>query len=103
MHDSVKKIIKRESCQILYFDHTIKWYTQKPENEIPEIIWGLQIQTNQIIPTRSLDQMLINKKKELAFLRIFAFPVDNVVKIKENIKIDNYLNLASDLKKLWNV
>ena len=33
----------------------------------------------------------------------FAVATDNRKKIKENQKIDKYLDLASKLKKLWNL
>ena len=32
----------------------------------------------------------------------FAVPADHKVKIKQNEKINKYLNLARELKKLWN-
>ena len=33
----------------------------------------------------------------------FAIPVDYTVKIKERLKRDNYLDLAIELRKLWNM
>ena len=33
----------------------------------------------------------------------FAVPVDHRIKLKEYEKKDNYLNLARELKKLWNM
>ena len=33
----------------------------------------------------------------------FAFPADHIIKLKENEKEDKYLNLARELKKLWNM
>ena len=33
----------------------------------------------------------------------FAVPADHRVKLKENEKIDKYLDLARELKKLWNM
>ena len=33
----------------------------------------------------------------------FAIPADHMVKLKENEKRDKYLNLARELKKLWNM
>ena len=33
----------------------------------------------------------------------FAIPTDHRVKIKANKKQDKYLNLARELKKLWNM
>ena len=46
--------------------------------------------------------MLINKKKrELA--NWWTVPADHRVKLKENEKMDKYLDLARELKKLWNM
>ena len=33
----------------------------------------------------------------------FALPADHRVKIKENEKRDKYLDLAGELRKLWNI
>ena len=33
----------------------------------------------------------------------FAVPVDHRVKLKESENIDKYLDLARELKKLWNM
>ena len=33
----------------------------------------------------------------------FAVPVDHRVKLKENVKKNKYLDLARELKKLWNL
>ena len=33
----------------------------------------------------------------------FAIPTDHRVKIKENQKIDKYMDLARELKMLWNI
>ena len=33
----------------------------------------------------------------------FAVPANHLVKLKESEKIDKYLDLARELKKLWNV
>ena len=33
----------------------------------------------------------------------FAVPADHRVKLKENEKKDKYLDLAKELKKLWNM
>ena len=47
--------------------------------------------------------MLINKKKRTCQLVDFAVPADHRVKRKENEKMDKYLDLARELKKLWNM
>ena len=47
--------------------------------------------------------MLINNKKRTCQLVDFAVPADHRVKLKENEKMDNYLDFARELKKLWNM
>ena len=47
--------------------------------------------------------MLINKKKITCHLVDFVVPADHRVKMKESEKIDKYLNLARELRKLWNM
>ena len=51
---------------------------------------------------RKPDFILINKKR-ICHLMDFAIPVDHRVKIKENKSRDKYLDLARELKKLWNM
>ena len=51
----------------------------------------------QLIQSQTEDLVLINKKKKICHLVDFAIPADNGVKIKEN------LNLARQLKKMWNM
>ena len=43
-----------------------------------------------------------NNKKNLQILD-FAVPVDHRIKLKESEKKDKYLDLARELKKLWNM
>ena len=47
--------------------------------------------------------MLINKKKITCHLVHFAIPVVQGMKIKESEKTEKYIDLAGELKKLWNM
>ena len=47
--------------------------------------------------------IIIGKKKITCYLVDFAVSVDDWVKIKKSEKIDKYLDLARELKKLWNM
>ena len=47
--------------------------------------------------------MVINKKQRTCHQVNFAVPVDHKMKMKENKKIDKYLDLARELKKLCNI
>ena len=42
-------------------------------------------------------------KKKICKIVDFAVPADHRLKLKESEKRDTYLNLASELKKLWNM
>ena len=59
----------------------------------------LEIQSDHQIPARKLNQVLIKKKQITWYWMGFAIPVDHWVKVKENEKINNYLNFARELKK----
>ena len=73
------------------------------ENETHKIIWGFEIITDHPIPAGRPDLVLINKKERTCQLVDFAVPADHRVKMKENEKMDKYLDLARELKKLWNM
>ena len=66
----VWKVFRWKLCKRLKFNHTNELYIYKSEsaleNETHKIICELELQTDYLIPARSLDLVLINKKKELA-------------------------------------
>ena len=45
---------------------------------------------------------IIGQSKNFCEQENFAVQTNHRVKIKENEKIDNYLNIAKELKNLWN-
>ncbi len=47
--------------------------------------------------------MIINKKKRTCKIVDFAVPVDHRINLKKSEKKDKYLDLARELKKLWNM
>ena len=61
------------------------------------------MQTNHSISARTSDQVLINKKKITCHLVYFSVLALQRVKIKETETIQNYLDLARELEKLWNM
>ena len=94
-HDWVGKVIHWELCKRLKLDNSTKWHMHKPEsvleNETHKILWNFEIQMDHLILTRTPDQ------------EDFTVLVDPSVKIKESEKIDKYLDLTRELKKLWNL
>ena len=64
------------------------------ENDEHKLLWDFNIQTDHLIPARRPDLIIIND---------FAVPADHRIKLKECEKKDKYLELARELKKLWNL
>ena len=46
---------------------------------------------------------IINKKKRICKIVDFAVPADHKINLKECAKKEKYLDLARQLKKLWNI
>ena len=67
------------------------------------IIIIINILTNHLIPARRPDLRIINKKKRTCKIVDFAVPADHRIKQMEYEKKDKYLDLARELKKLWNM
>ena len=72
------------------------------ENETHKILRDFEIKTDHLIPARRPELVLIGKKKT-CLLVDFAVPADHRVKIKESEKINKYIDLARELRKLWNM
>ena len=106
-HDWVSKVIHWEMYKKLKFDHTNKWYMHNPapvlENATHKLLWDFNIQTGHLIPARRPDLIRINKKERTCKIVDFDVPADHRIKLKECEKRDKYLDLARELKKLWNI
>ena len=75
------------------------------ENDTHKLQWYFNIQTDHLIPARRPDRIIIKKKKKKRICKIvdFAIPVDHRINLKESEKKDKYIDLARELKKLWNI
>ena len=73
------------------------------ENDTLKFQWDFNIQTDHLIPARRPDLIIINKRKRICKIVDFAVPTDHRIKLKECEKKDKYLDLARELKKLWNM
>ena len=73
------------------------------ENATHTLLWDFNIQTDHLIPARRPDLIIINKIKRISKVVDFAVPADHRIKLKECEKRDKYLDLARELKKLWNI
>ena len=76
------------------------------ENDSHKFLWDFKIQTDHLIPARRPDLIIMNnkkkKKKRICKIVDFALSADNIINPKECEKKDKYLDLARELKKLWN-
>ena len=73
------------------------------ENDSHKLLWDFNIQTDHQILARRPDLIIINKKKRICKIVDFAVPADHRINLKEGEKKDKYLDLARELKKLWNM
>ena len=111
-HDWVGKVVHWEMCRKFQFNHTNKWCMHNPapvlENDSHKLLWDFNIQTDHLIPARRPDLIIINnnkkkKKKKICKIVDFAVPADHRIILKESEKKDKLLDLARELKKLWNL
>ena len=73
------------------------------ENDTHKIQWDFNIQTDHLMLARRPDLIIINKRKRISKIVDFAVPADHRINLKESEKKDKYLDLARELKKLWNM
>ena len=73
------------------------------ENNTHKLLWDFDIYKDHLISARRPDLIIINKKKRTCIIVDFAVPADHRIKLKECEKNDKYLDLARELKKLWNM
>ena len=73
------------------------------ENDTHKFLWEFGIQTDHLILARRADPIIINQIKTSYKIFNFAVPADHRIKLKECEKKDKYLDLARELKKLWNM
>ena len=64
-----------------------------------EILCKFEIQTEHLIPSRRPDLVLNKKNKKAHHLMDFTVPAGHKVKIKDNGKIDKYLDFAREQRK----
>ena len=100
-------VVHWEMRRKFQFDQTNKWYMHYPapvlENDTHKLLWDFNIQTDHLILARRPDLIIINKKKKICKIVDFAVPADHRIILKESEKKDKYLDLARELKKLWNM
>ena len=74
------------------------------ENDTHKLLWDFNIQTYHLIPARRPNLIIIKKKKKrICKIVDFAVLAEIRITLKEYEKKDKYLDLARELKKLWNM
>ena len=74
--------------------------TEKWEAQTPLGFWDTN---DHLISARRPDFIIINKKERTCRIVNFVVSVDHRVKLEECEKRDEYLDVARELKKLWNM
>ena len=73
------------------------------ENDTHKLLWDFNIHRDHRISARRPDLIIINKKTRICKTVDFIVPADHRIKLKECEKKDKYLDIARELKKLWNM
>ena len=73
------------------------------ENDMHKLLWDFDIHTDHLISAKRPHLIIINKKKRISKFVEFAVPADHRINLKESEKKDKYLDIARELKELWNM
>ena len=108
-HDHIFNVLLqpflKQTFGLYYYYYYFYMHNRAPvlENDTQKLLWDFNIQTDHLILARSSDLIIINNKKmRICKIVDFAVPVDHRINLKECEK-DKYLDLARELKKLWNM
>ena len=97
------KVVHWELRKKFEFDHTNKWYMLNPEsilkNDTQKPLKNFEIKTYHLIPATRPDLVIFNKRKETCQMVDFAVPAKHRLKLKEDEKINRYLDLAREQTK----
>ena len=103
-HDWVGRRIHWEICRANSIHVKSRWYKHQPEavieNDSCKILWDFTVQADHFIIARRPDMVFIDKKHHEFQIIDFAIPYDTRVDTKEVEKIEKYLDLARELKKV---
>ena len=73
------------------------------ENDTHKLLCDFDIQRDHLIPVWRPDLIVINKKKRIRKIVDFAVSAVHRINLKEYEVKDKYLDLARELKMLWNM
>ena len=107
-HDNVCRYIHLLLSEKYTFTEpkTTKWYEYDPEpileNETVKILWNFPVQTDRRVAHNKPDIIVINKRSQEILLIDIAVPLDSNIAQKRNEKVTKYVDLALEVKQLWN-
>ena len=108
-HDWLIKGIHWELFKKFKLDHTIKWYMNHLEsvleNEMqktPLGLWDINRSLNLGLTTRTNDRQKQQKRRTCRIMD-FAVLAGNIIKLQGSENKDKYVDLAMELKRLWNM
>ena len=67
------------------------------------ILWDFNIQTDHLIRARRSDIIITDKKMRICKIVDFAVLAEHKINLKESEKKDKYVDLAREIKRLWNM
>ena len=73
------------------------------ENETHKLLWDFEIQNELPNLCQTIRPYYNQQKKRTCQIVDFAVPADHRIKLKESEEKDKSLDLARELKKLWNM
>ena len=73
------------------------------ENDTHKLLWDFDTNESTYLGPKTRSYNNQQKKKKICKIVDFAVPADHRIKLKEYEKRDKYLDLARELKKLWNM
>lgn len=106
-HNNVAKVIHSELTKVIKISEKPEpyyQYTPRPvlENCQYKIYWDNQIITDKTIIANRPDITLIDKTTSTTYLIDIAVPNDHNIEKKYKEKIEKYLPLAEEIKRIWN-
>ena len=92
-------------CKQHGFERSDKWYEHTPkkveDNENFKLLWDVSIQTHKKLDHNRPDIVFVDKQNKNCLIIDIACPGDRRVDIKQEEKINKYLDLAIEIKELW--
>lgn len=86
-----------------------KWYQHVPQTVTEStdgsvvIFWNKPIHTDRKVAHNKPDIVVIERKEKKWYIIDFAVPMDHRVRVKEDIKVDTYLDLAAEVRRQYHV